>query len=65
MRKHQPWPRFAVFFAYYLVTRAARSALWLANGRRDLVAATAAGLRDFALNRMGPRRGSAQAHPRA
>lgn len=65
VRKHQPWPRFAVFFAYYLATRVARSALWFANGRRDLVAATAAGLRDFALNRMGPRRGSAQAHPRA
>ncbi len=55
MRKHLALPRFAVFFAYYLATRTARSALWLLQGRRDLVRATAAGIRDFARNRMGPR----------
>ena len=56
MRKHLPWPRFAVFMAYYLATRAARCGVWAARGRRDLVAATAAGLRDFLLGRMGRRR---------
>jgi len=56
MRKHLPAWRFAVFAAYYLATRAARSALWAREGRRDLVRATWAGIRDFALGRMGPRR---------
>ncbi len=56
MRKHLPLPRFAAFFAYYLATRSARCVVWLAQGRRDLVRATIAGIRDFALNRMGPRR---------
>ncbi len=56
MRKHLSRPRFAVFTAYYLATRAARMALWLREGRRDLVRATMAGMRDFALGRMGPRR---------
>ena len=55
MRKHLSLPRFAVFWAYYLATRAARMALWLAQGRRDLVKATLAGLRDFTLRRMGRR----------
>jgi GT2 family glycosyltransferase len=57
MRKHLSLPRFAVFWMYYLGTRTARMALWLAQSRRDLAAATLAGLRDFALGRMGPRRG--------
>jgi len=57
MRKHLGLPRFAAFFAYFLATRAARSALWFVQGRRDLVRATAAGIRDFALGRSGPRRG--------
>jgi GT2 family glycosyltransferase len=56
MRKHLPLPRFAVFWAYYLATRSARMAVWSLRGRRDLVAATAAGMRDFGLRRMGPRR---------
>ena len=43
MRKHLPWPRFAVFFAYYLGTRGARMGLWMAEGRRDLVWATLIG----------------------
>lgn len=55
MRKHLSAPRFAAFLAYYLATRAARTALWLAGGRRDLAAATAAGLGDFARGRMGQR----------
>ncbi len=55
MRKHLPWPRFAAFMAYYLSTRLVRSAAWAARGRRDLARATAAGLRDFALGRMGAR----------
>jgi hypothetical protein len=33
----------------------ARSLIWLAQGRRDLVRATFAGIRDFLLGRMGPR----------
>ena len=54
MRKHLGMrPRFAVFLAYYLATRGARMGLWAARGRWDLCAATAAGLRDFALGRMG------------
>ncbi|MGE5596818.1 MAG: glycosyltransferase family 2 protein [Hyphomicrobiales bacterium] len=48
--------RFAVFAAYFFGSRAARAAIWAAQGRRDLVRATAAGLRDYALGRMGPRR---------
>ncbi len=56
MRKHLSRPRFAVFAAYYFATRTARLALWLREGRRDLVRATLAGMRDFALGRMGPRR---------
>lgn len=55
MRKHLSGPRFSVFAAYYLATRSARMLLWLRQGRRDLVRATLAGMRDFALNRMGPR----------
>lgn len=55
IRKHRPAPKFAVFFAYYLATRATRIAVWTARGRKDLVRATLAGIRDFALNRMGPR----------
>ncbi|MGB4863507.1 MAG: glycosyltransferase family 2 protein [Tepidiformaceae bacterium] len=56
MRKHLSLPRFAVFWVYYLATRSVRVALWSIRGRRDLAAATYAGLRDFLLNRMGPRR---------
>ncbi|MEO8541042.1 MAG: glycosyltransferase family 2 protein [bacterium] len=56
MRKHLAPGRFAVFMMYYLATRTARMALWLGQGRRDLVGATLAGLRDFALGRMGRRR---------
>mgnify|MGYP000943001644 CR=1 FL=1 len=56
MRKHLSLPRFAVFLGYYLATRATRCALWLPQGRRDLVRATLAGLRDFGLGRMGARR---------
>ncbi len=55
IRKHRTAPKFAVFFAYYLATRATRIALWTAQGRKDLVRATLAGIRDFTLNRMGPR----------
>ncbi|HMO54416.1 MAG TPA: glycosyltransferase family 2 protein [Tepidiformaceae bacterium] len=56
MRKHLGLPRFGVFMAYYLATRSVRMALWLREGRRDLVRATTAGIRDFACGRMGPRR---------
>lgn len=56
MRKHLSLPRFAVFWTYYLGTRSARIALWLARGRTDLAGATLAGMRDFLLNRMGRRR---------
>lgn len=56
MRKHLSLPRFALFLAYYLATRTARMALWLAHGRSDLVRATLAGIRDFTLGRMGQRR---------
>lgn len=55
MRKHLSLPRFGAFFAYYLATRTVRSALWAAQGRTDLVRATAAGLRDFVFGRMGRR----------
>lgn len=55
MRKHLGLSRFAVFFAYYLATRTARMALWSARGRRDLVWATLAGMRDFAVGRTGAR----------
>jgi GT2 family glycosyltransferase len=53
MRKYLGRPRFAAFMAYYLATRAARMALWAREGRFDLCRATLAGLRDFALGRMG------------
>jgi GT2 family glycosyltransferase len=56
IRKHEGRLHFAVFFAYYLATRVARSALWAAQGRRDLVGATWRGLWDFARGRMGPGR---------
>jgi len=56
MRKHLPFGRFAVFWAYYMGTRAVRMALWFARGRTDLVAATLGGVRDFLLGRMGARR---------
>lgn len=56
MRKHLPWWRFSVFFTYFLGTRAVRCGRWATSGRRDLVGATIAGLRDFALGRMGARR---------
>ncbi len=56
MRKHLSLPRFAVFWMYYMATRSARIALWFVKGRRDLVNATLAGMRDFLLGRMGPRR---------
>ncbi|MGE3074867.1 MAG: glycosyltransferase family 2 protein [Dehalococcoidia bacterium] len=60
MRKHLGFPRFAVFWVYYTATRSARMVLWVARGRRDLVGATLAGIRDFLLGRMGPRRGASQ-----
>ena len=56
MRKHLTFPRFAAFWVYFLGTRAARCALWAIHGRFDLVRATGAGIRDFLLRRMGPRR---------
>lgn len=57
MRKHLGHgPRFWGFMSYYLATRTARVALWLAQRRLDLARSTLAGIRDFALNRMGPRR---------
>ncbi len=56
VRKHRGPVGFAVFLGYYLATRAARMALWAGRGRWDLVGATAAGMRDFALGRMGRRR---------
>lgn len=56
VRKHRGRLGFGLFFAYYLGTRAARMALWARAGRWDLVGATAAGVRDFALGRMGRRR---------
>jgi hypothetical protein len=57
MRKHLGPVRFWVFFTYYLGTRAARIALWLGEGRRDLARATLSGMWDFARGRMGPRAG--------
>ncbi|MEP7214659.1 MAG: glycosyltransferase family 2 protein [Anaerolineaceae bacterium] len=54
--KHGGRIRFAVFSVYFLGTRVARMALWARSGRRDLVRATLAGLRDFGLRRMGPGR---------
>ncbi len=54
--KHRGRLQFGVFFAYFLATRAARAALWLRAGRGDLARATAAGVRDFVLGRMGARR---------
>ncbi|WBL36757.1 glycosyltransferase family 2 protein [Tepidiforma flava] len=56
IRKHRGLLPFAAFFAYYAATRAARMGLWLGQGRADLARATAAGMRDFVLGRMGPRR---------
>ena len=58
MRKHLPWYRFGVFLVYFLATRVARVAAWTKDRRFDLVRATASGLWDFALGRMGPRRPS-------
>lgn len=56
MRKHLGGGlRFWAFFGYFLSTRAVRMALWAKAGRRDLVRATLAGLRDFALGRFGRR----------
>ncbi|MGH2633960.1 MAG: glycosyltransferase family 2 protein, partial [Tepidiformaceae bacterium] len=56
IRKHVGrGPRFWAFLVYFLATRAARTALWAKDGRWDLVRATGAGLRDFALGRMGGR----------
>lgn len=63
VRKHVSRRRFAAFLAYFLATRAARSALWLVRGRRDLAAATWRGIRDFARGRMG--RGEAPDPPQA
>jgi GT2 family glycosyltransferase len=60
MRKHLSLPRFAVFWAYYMATRAARVVLWTAKGRRDLASATLAGMRDFLLGRMGRRRSASK-----
>ena len=57
IRKHERLAKFAAFFAYYLATRAARSAFWIARGRRDLAAATWRGIADFLRGRMGPRGG--------
>ena len=56
MRKHLSFSRFAVFWVYFLGTRAARCTLWVMRGRFDLVKATAAGIRDFLLRKTGPRR---------
>ena len=54
VRKHVGrGPRYWVFLAYFLGTRAVRAGLWAADGRLDLVRATFAGLRDFARGRMG------------
>lgn len=56
MRKHLGrGPRFWAFLAYYLPTRAARIAAWTVTGHASLAAATLAGIRDFALGRMGRR----------
>ena len=60
MRKHLSLPRFAVFWVYFLGTRAARCTLWAVHGRFDLVRATGSGIRDFLLRRTGPRRQGAQ-----
>lgn len=55
VRKHRrSRAQYACFATYYLATRAVRCALWARAGRWDLVRATGAGLRDFALGRMGP-----------
>lgn len=56
VRKHEGRLHFTLFFAYYLATRLARSALWAARGRPDLVRATWQGLWDFVRGRMGPGR---------
>jgi GT2 family glycosyltransferase len=56
MRKHLGGGlRFWAFLAYFLCTRAVRVVLWAKAGRFDLVRATFAGLRDFALGRVGRR----------
>lgn len=65
IRKHTPSHlRYAAFLAYFLSTRAARSGLWAAQRRFDLVQATLAGLRDYALGRMGEGVGLALRPPR-
>lgn len=56
IRKHRHWAQFGLFVMYYVATRGARMAIWARQGRWDLVRATAAGMRDFGLGRMGPRR---------
>lgn len=56
IRKHRTRGQFAAFAVYFAATRSVRVAAWLAQGRRDLAMATLAGVRDFLLGRMGPRR---------
>lgn len=56
MRKHLPRPRYWLFLAYFLATRAAWALRFLARRRLDLLAAMAAGLRDYARGRMGATR---------
>jgi GT2 family glycosyltransferase len=53
IRKHRGRAAFAVFFAYFLATRAARMVFWAAHGRFDLCRATARGVTDFVRGRMG------------
>jgi hypothetical protein len=55
VRKHRGRGAFAVFFAYFLATRAARMALWAASGRFDLCRATCQGVWDFLRGRTGGR----------
>lgn len=53
IRKHRSRSQFGVFFGYFIATRTVRSALWLIEGRRDLVRATWRGVSDFVRGRMG------------
>jgi len=53
VRKHRGRAAFAVFFTYFLATRAARMALWATSRRFDLCRATVRGVWDFLRGRMG------------
>lgn len=56
MRKHLPRPRYWLFLVYFLTTRVAWAGFFVLRRRFDLLAAMAAGLRDYARGRMGATR---------